>query len=376
MTRDRSMRRGFTLVELLVSVTILSILAGMALLTMFRAQQQARLARTRTQIAKINELLMQKWQTYKTRPAPARFVPPPRGSIPIQQYQRNVQSLRRQFRLLAMRDLMRMEMPDRITDVRDGPSPLTPGLASPSVRSAYLQAWSSAEARAGGAVWSTTHQSSECLYLILSNMRDGESSALDFFRQEEIGDTDNDGMLEILDGLGRPIYWLRWAPGFSQTVGADGDWGVAGVDDDGNGAIDDHVEAGWPGSDDEIYSDSQTRNAAKSPDFFDMLLVDPRHSDADTTFNPFGLYPLIYSAGEDGVYDIYQADEPFVVPLSGPIPATFRYRLTEYPSGSAYPNDPYTSPSNAPNLAAILGTPTGYGVTDNLINQNMETRGE
>jgi hypothetical protein len=34
------------------------------------------------------------------------------------------------------------------------------------------------------------------------------------------------------------------------TVGADGDWGVSGTDDNGDGVTDDPGEAGWPGSDD------------------------------------------------------------------------------------------------------------------------------
>lgn len=38
--------------------------------------------------------------------------------------------------------------------------------------------------------------------------------------------------------------------GTALTPGADGDWGVAGVDDDGNGVQDDIGEAGWFGSDD------------------------------------------------------------------------------------------------------------------------------
>ncbi|MCO6456738.1 MAG: hypothetical protein J5I93_15675 [Pirellulaceae bacterium] len=44
------------------------------------------------------------------------------------------------------------------------------------------------------------------------------------------------------------------AAGWNQ--GADGDWGNAGVDDDGDGIVDNASERGWPGSDDELNADS------------------------------------------------------------------------------------------------------------------------
>ena len=50
--------------------------------------------------------------------------------------------------------------------------------------------------------------------MILASIRDGDITGLDFFTEGEIGDVDNDGMPEILDPWGVPIYFLRWAPGF------------------------------------------------------------------------------------------------------------------------------------------------------------------
>ncbi len=67
---------------------------------------------------------------------------------------------------------------------------------------------------AAGYTWTTRHEHSECLYMILSAIRDLDGTGLDSFNEQEIGDTDQDGMPEILDGWGRPIYFLRWAPGF------------------------------------------------------------------------------------------------------------------------------------------------------------------
>jgi len=51
-------RRGFTLVELLVTVTVMAILMAVVLGGMRMANESARTARTRSTIAKINEVIM------------------------------------------------------------------------------------------------------------------------------------------------------------------------------------------------------------------------------------------------------------------------------------------------------------------------------
>src|SRR5690606_1599205 len=157
--------------------------------------EEARAARTRAQIQKIHELLMIHWESYRTRPVPIRTS----AAAPQQAAQ---------LRLLALRELMRMELPDRITDVTDPPTYLS---GRPALNLAYRR-------RAANVSWSATNQQAECLYMILANMQDGTRRGLDFFRENEIGDTDGDGMPEILDGWGRPIRFLRWAPGYSSPL--------------------------------------------------------------------------------------------------------------------------------------------------------------
>jgi hypothetical protein len=58
----------------------------------------------------------------------------------------------------------------------------------------------------------TNNQSSECLYLIITVGLDADDRAV--FKNRDIGDTDADGMPELLDGWGNPIEFIRWAPGF------------------------------------------------------------------------------------------------------------------------------------------------------------------
>ena len=97
-------------------------------------------------------------------------------------------------------------------------------------------------------LWTEDHQGSECLYLILSIMQDQDANALDFLFPTEIGDTDGDGMLEVLDAFGNPLGFLE--PGFSVRSGIDGRWGSPNVDDNGDGIIDNALEFGMGTHDD------------------------------------------------------------------------------------------------------------------------------
>lgn len=253
-------RRAFTLPELLIVIMIISIMSGLALAAVSGAIEMAKEARTRSIIAKIDGFIAEKYESYRTRSVPVRIPPS------IVTAQGPVGAAR--IRLYALRDLIRMEMPERVTDVVDGPAVLsaTP-LVQMSVPSA-LRSYRRIASRNCGAAWATnwtdTFQGSECLFLILSGIQDGDKQATDFFQPEEIGDTDGDGMKEILDGWGRPIEFLRWAPGFT-------------------------VQAG-----------EATTVDTKNPDPFD-----PTHADLHWgTFAPFALRPLIYSAGRDKQYDM------------------------------------------------------------------------
>ena len=55
----------------------------------------------------------------------------------------------------------------------------------------------------------------ECLYLIVT-LAGGEDARTQF-SADEVGDTDGNGLYEFIDGWGRPIYFLRWAPGFNDS---------------------------------------------------------------------------------------------------------------------------------------------------------------
>ena len=112
--RRRVVQRAFTLVELLVAISIIVLLASMVLVTLAAVQEGAREDRTRAQIARLNELVMQSWEAYETRRVPVRIPPAMRRS----------RQATNAVRVRAKRELLRLEMPDRLTDIKDPPQVL------------------------------------------------------------------------------------------------------------------------------------------------------------------------------------------------------------------------------------------------------------
>ncbi len=387
-------RQAFTLVELLAVVVIIAILGSITLSALYGVIGEAKATRTRTQVAKLHTMIMYKWDSYRVRqvplPIPGWMKARPEDfdddnnncwRDPSERTHDNIYPSTppehdyggAYIRLLALRELMRMELPDRISDLEDGPRAMpivVPGtnrvitlqLAEPSVWKSYRRkANTLIKSRHGAAGdwtnaahWSPSHQGAECLYLIVSSIRDGDTSGLDFFKESEIGDTDDDGMPELLDGWGRPIAFLRWAPGFATGEGPDGAWGVAGVDDDMQNGVDDIGEIGWPGSDDA--SSLQPRDPVNSPDPFDPLKVDPFAA------STYALYPLIFSAGEDSVYDIS-------VDLGSGTPV--RYAFT---CPANYPYVTLTSGSIQMGRPVDAGGDGEIGSFDNITNHLLDSR--
>jgi prepilin-type N-terminal cleavage/methylation domain-containing protein len=174
--------RGFTLVELLVTITIIGILAALAWGAVVMARNAAREAATKATIAKLNSVVMKRYESYMTRRMPIKI---PRELGP---------TAAAALRLTAVGDLMRMEMPVTAADINWVPQALP---APPSLTTVY---------RASPP--SNIEESAQCLYLIVSK---GSPEAMEQFNASEIGVT-TDGKLVFIDGWGMPIRWLRSAP--------------------------------------------------------------------------------------------------------------------------------------------------------------------
>jgi hypothetical protein len=221
----------------------MSILAAMALGAMHASGEMAKEYATKATIAKLNNIIMERYESYMTRRVPVNL----QGLTPRQAAV---------DRLYAIRDLMRMEMPDRQYDVMDkdeniiGPIALPYSgqpVQQPAILSLYWSRLKNAPDSNGSDL---ADVSAELLYMIVSI---GSPESLEQFNSSEIGDVDGNQLPEFLDGWGRPISFLRWAPGF-------------------------------------LGSDIQINNAATQHDPFDVR----------NTEVAYLLVPLIYSAGPDG----------------------------------------------------------------------------
>ncbi len=232
-------RRGFTLIELLITVSIIAIMASMILFALYRAQETAKAHKTRALIAKLDQVIKDKWQTYQYRRVPIYLGPDkyndldmdgqwdPGEPFTYDRYNNNtydaaptpVEAAR--MRLDALRDLMRMELPDRWTDITDGPATpfeVVPAqrIARPALSQTFLRRYNAAQAL--NTNWPTgQYAGAECLYLIVMTALASDEDSRDVFKPDNIRDLDGDSMPEFVDGWGQPIKFLRWAPGFQES---------------------------------------------------------------------------------------------------------------------------------------------------------------
>ncbi len=267
-------RGGFTLVEMLVTVTIVAILAAAVFGALASAENTAKITKTRATIAKLHRLLMARYESYKTRRIPIDMT----FQIGTSTYVTSPLTPKEMatVRLEAIRETMRMELPERAADVVNLPTSGSVGSFSSSgwsklsrdaalrkmqptsISQAYYSYWQQQEGQ--GRRWredsANTYTSAECLYMIVTMSCPGGREQ---FAENEIGDVDRDGWPEFVDGWGRPIFFCRWAPGFIPALGAD--------------------------------TVLQSGNATLQHDPFDTQKIEP---------TAYQLVPLIYSGGPDG----------------------------------------------------------------------------
>lgn len=232
-------RRGFTLVELMVTLVIIAILSSLSLAGLNGARHRSKVAKTQSTLRKLNEAIVPQYEDYTSRRVPAT------GGSPI--------AVARD-RLVKLRLLLTREMPDSWDDVFANPLAVN-SLASANdyLKTGPVRTYAAFKASFGPAGPSPDFGNAECLHMIIS--RSGfDSSWMEMFRGDEVGDADGDSAQEFRDGWNRPIRYIRWAPGFVSPV-----------------------------------------QQLDTPDPFDPLLVSGFPNDPDRR-----LVPLIFSSGPDG----------------------------------------------------------------------------
>jgi prepilin-type N-terminal cleavage/methylation domain-containing protein len=272
-------RVAFTLIELLVVMMILSILASIVLFALASVTESAKDMKTRATISKLNAIVMAKWESYRTRRVPVNAqIEPYTDTNGNGQHDsgepyvdlngngrydglREVQLLR----LNALRELMRAEMPDGFVDISDTNNPNPKFLSAwPSVRASYNNALQAIRSDQKFSSVSKHEESAACLYFFVTK-GSGDPDVLEQFAPNEI-ETGDDGLKYFVDGWGKPIRFLRWAPAFRSPRSP--------------------LQKG-PGNGEHDPFDPANLGASLSP--------------AQDTFP---LTPLIYSAGPDKKYDI------------------------------------------------------------------------
>lgn len=227
--RPHDQRRGaFTLIELMVTLVIVAILSSLTLGGLAVTRQRAKIDKTRNTIRKIHEIITPQYESYARRRLPAA------SSV---------------SRLQQLRTLMCREMPDNWGDVFANVASVAPTFQSNGRVLAYAEYRHSLALKLN-----SDYEGAECLYMIATLGAD-QPDAMEGFRADEIGDADSDGALEFHDAWGKPILFMRWAPGFSSP-----------------------------------YSLVQTGNSNTDHDPMDPQRVDP---------TAFRLVPLIASGGPD-----------------------------------------------------------------------------
>lgn len=350
-------RSGFTLMELLVAIIIIAILAGLFLGAMSSATRAANKANTEALIAKLHTELMLRFESYRTRRLPTssavRILNLPSGASPP--FVALAPRCAGATRLHAIRELMRMEMPDRYSDLITSPGPgmnphglpgslvVTPIAYAFDMNNSQWIAQGFMQASSGATSYqrqcalntqkpSATFEDAECLYMLLmGGLMDNDAIATQI-GQQNIGDADGDGMREFHDAWGNPIHFLRWAPGYVSDL-----------------------QPSPP--------DPQNHR-----DPFDPLRIQG---------NDFNLVPLIWSNGPDGISDIQMpaTDSNGYAVSSATWTFAFTYVFTTIagiPNFTATIYDPFSQVGNGDTIVGAPGDTDGDGDTngwaDNITN--------
>lgn len=314
-------QRGITLIELLITMTIIAIISALIMGTAAAAIENAREKNTQALITKIHTLIMERYSSYETR----RIDVDPRitreinswaaaATNPTDFQARNTArgQMLADARLLGIRELMKKEMPDRWADVKHIPLILS---QSPPLAQTYFRRYQQIESHPN----SGNNEAAECLYMVVM-LSTGDGEARTLFSKQDIGDTDGDGAPEFVDGWGNPIGWMRWPAGVVSDLQP--------LNPDGT----------RPGENDHDPFDLFRRDSPTvvKPDIgqYPTVLAGQQGASFQTTYREnlrnrmlnaspanshllaYRLVPLIYSGGADGISGMKFAGNSTVEPLN------------------------------------------------------------
>jgi len=308
--------RGVTLVELLITMVIITIISAAVLGTASAAMENAREKRTQGLVLRIHGLLNERLESYGSRrvdiSAAILFdIEDKYRTQQITGVQRG--HMMADARLLGLRELIKYEMPDRWSDVFNQPlNPTNPRgtfrdnlptvLGSiPALARLYQRRLASLSSDDRDEI--VANEGAECLYLtVMYATGDGEARTL--FSDQDIGDADGDGAPEFLDGWGNPIQYIRWPAGFTPST-------LMSADAEGDHDPFDMYRRDSPS----VLPTSEPRPDRYPPAMQESVTYMRNRNAAGAAMRrllAFRLVPLVYSAGPDGEAGLHHASNALV----------------------------------------------------------------